>query len=139
MVPRTLERGRGLQVTAALEHELLLSNFFISHAGSLLIKMPLFPNRAREQRLQHCGTCRKDQSRECGTNSAPTCQPSGKHLWRADHGLDGKCGHDSSKVGPLPWFFFSCLGSQINMMVVDQPLLRRMPFKSKWCKPLCSL
>lgn len=42
--------------------------------------------------------CRADTSGECGAGATATCQPPSQHLWRPDHGLDGECGYNRSKV-----------------------------------------
>ncbi len=46
------------------------------------------------------GRCasRADTSGERGAGAAATCQPSSQHLWGPDHGLDGECGYNCSKV-----------------------------------------
>lgn len=53
------------------------------------------------------GRCasRADAGGERGARATATRQPSSQHLWRPDHGLDGECGYNCSKVWAHLFFF----------------------------------
>lgn len=61
-------------------------------------RLTLALSTRRMSGVHRCSGSWENTSGERGAGLTSTCQPPGQHLWRPDHGVDGECGYNCSKV-----------------------------------------